>query len=116
MPSSAPRFCPHPGCDELIVGKQRACPDHQRMREAERTFRMRGRAGQSRRTLFLNRHPLCMDCHSAGRITVATEVDHIVPLSQGGPDEWDNLQGLCHACHAAKTAREMRERMGLAAR
>jgi len=47
---------------------------------------------------------------------VATEVDHIVPLSQGGPDEWDNLQGLCHDCHAAKTAREMRERMGLAAR
>jgi 5-methylcytosine-specific restriction protein A len=40
-------------------------------------------------------------------IVVGTEVDHIRPISQGGPeDDESNLQLLCKACHAAKTARE----------
>lgn len=43
---------------------------------------------------------------------VATEVDHIIPLHQGGLDEWENLQGLCHEHHAAKTAKEMRAHRG----
>lgn len=73
---------------------------------------MRGRAGQSRRTLFLSRHPLCAHCSEEGKVTVATEVDHIIPLHQGGLDEWENLQGLCHEHHADKTAKEMRAHRG----
>lgn len=39
-----------------------------------------------------------------GRIkAVATEVDHIVPLSKGGPDSAHNKQGLCRECHRLKT-------------
>jgi hypothetical protein len=37
---------------------------------------------------------------------VATEVDHIQPLSRGGGHEWENLQALCKSCHSKKTARE----------
>lgn len=54
-------------------------------------------------------------CRQCGRVTRAIEVDHIVPLWQGGPDTDDNLQLLCiDPCHAAKTAREagMRGRLG----
>lgn len=35
-----------------------------------------------------------------------TECDHIIPLSQGGTDNLDNLRMLCKWHHARKTARE----------
>lgn len=44
---------------------------------------------------------------------MATEVDHITPVS--GPDDplfWDdkNHQGLTHSCHSRKTMSELRAR------
>lgn len=52
----------------------------------------------------LRRDPLCQCCKAAGRVTAATEVDHLVPLSQGG-DAWaqSNLCSLCKPCHSRKT-------------
>jgi len=43
---------------------------------------------------FLQEHPLCVMCEAKGRVSVAEEVDHIIPLFKGGADEWENLQGL----------------------
>jgi 5-methylcytosine-specific restriction endonuclease McrA len=34
------------------------------------------------------------------------ELDHIVPLSEGGTDHPSNLQVLCACCHAAKSHAE----------
>ena len=56
---------------------------------------------------------LCAECAKAlpwylQRVT--TEVDHVVPLSQGGTYEPDNLQPLCREHHAANTALEASER------
>ena len=46
----------------------------------------------------------CVQCGAGGRI----EVDHIVPLRDGGaPFDLDNLQTLCRACHARKTRVEI---------
>jgi len=56
--------------------------------------RLRGRPAQRRNRRFLNQNPLCVMCEKEGRVTVAEEVDHIIPLHKGGPDTWDNLQGL----------------------
>jgi 5-methylcytosine-specific restriction protein A len=39
-------------------------------------------------------------------VSVATEVDHIVPLFEGGTDEESNLQALCGRHHDNKTAKE----------
>lgn len=36
----------------------------------------------------------------------ASEVDHIVPVSQGGSSDPANLQALCRECHRAKTLAE----------
>ena len=69
--------------------------------------RLRGRPLQKRNKRFLQEHPLCVMCEAKGRVSVAEEVDHIIPLYRGGADEWENLQGLCKACHAEKTARDM---------
>ena len=38
------------------------------------------------------------------------ELDHIVPLIDGGTHDDDNLQTLCTPCHTAKTAEEARTR------
>jgi len=38
--------------------------------------------------------------------TLKHQVDHIIPLSFGGTDEWDNLQPICYKCHADKTRKE----------
>lgn len=49
---------------------------------------------------------LCQPCARAGRITVATECDHITPICNGGNDDPLNLQAICTDCHKAKSAQE----------
>lgn len=47
----------------------------------------------------------CSECKGLKRI--ANEVDHVVPLSQGGTDDDSNLIAIAaYPCHARKTARE----------
>ena len=70
-----------------------------------------------RRERLLLANPLCAMCLERGITTAAMEVDHIIPLHQGGPDIDSNTQNLCHACHSVKTARDLgkraRPRIGL---
>lgn len=44
----------------------------------------------------------CSQCNSRRRL----EVDHIVPVDDGGTDDPDNLQTLCRNCHIRKTRAE----------
>ena len=48
---------------------------------------------------------LCFDLLSA-----AFEIDHTIPLWNGGEDSPDNASALCANCHAAKTQNEAIER------
>lgn len=43
----------------------------------------------------------CREC-GASNIETSLEVDHIIPVSQGGTDELENLQTLCRECNQAK--------------
>jgi 5-methylcytosine-specific restriction protein A len=70
------------------------------------TPRLRGRALMERNSLFLADYPLCASCLKQGDVAQAEEVDHIIPLHKQGPDEWENLQGLCKPCHQEKTNRD----------
>ena len=58
------------------------------------------------RRLILSGEPLCRECEREGRLTLATQVDHIVPRDRGGADDDANLQPLCQSCHSRKTATE----------
>ena len=49
---------------------------------------------------------LCQPCKARGILEQASEVDHIIPHSQGGDDRLANLQAICRACHKRKTAQE----------
>ncbi len=49
------------------------------------------------------------DCMKCG--DVATEMDHIIELDNGGSNDLDNLQPLCRSCHKAKTSRYNSVRM-----
>lgn len=52
----------------------------------------------------LAREPFCRACASDGIETLAQEVDHVLPVEQGGaPFATDNLQSLCSTHHSIKT-------------
>ncbi len=51
---------------------------------------------------------ICQPCKAQDKLTLATEVDHIIPVSKGGKDEHGNLQAICDPCHKAKTQAEAR--------
>ena len=71
------------------------------------TERGYGWAWQQQRERILTRdNGLCCMCSKAGRVSLATDVDHIVNKAQGGSDDDANLQSLCRPCHKAKTAGE----------
>jgi hypothetical protein len=70
--------------------------------------RIRGRELQEIRYQHFRLYPLCVRCEAAGRTRLATELDHIVALMNGGEDVPSNRQGLCRDCHAIKTAEDLR--------
>jgi 5-methylcytosine-specific restriction endonuclease McrA len=59
----------------------------------------------------------CAACKSTGRVRVAHEADHIVPLHRGGKDHPDNMQAINRDCHLAKSLAERgyraKQRIGL---
>lgn len=65
-----------------------------------------------RKTILQRDKHLCQPCLAKGRVTVATQVDHIRPKAKGGTDDEGNLQAICKPCHDEKTARESAEAQG----
>jgi hypothetical protein len=66
--------------------------------------RLRGRRGVEQRKRRLLDHPLCARCLDEGRVNLTEQIDHIIPLSVGGTDTDDNVQGLCLEHHILKSA------------
>jgi 5-methylcytosine-specific restriction protein A len=62
--------------------------------------------------------PLCEDCLANGRVTVAEEVHHRIPVEQGRDYNemrqlaynFSNLVSLCKACHRARHAPQVVEK------
>ena len=78
--------------------------------------RIRGNSLYAIRRKHFQAHPLCVTCEAEGRVRLATELDHIVPLWEGGHEADANRQGLCTSCHQKKSAQEAKKRasMGMA--
>src|SRR5665647_1396411 len=62
-----------------------------------------------RKLILMRDHSLCQCNQCKGgelRLTMATEVDHIIPKAKGGTDDPSNLQAINHECHKNKTTLE----------
>lgn len=100
------RLCLEPRCASPATYRGR-CGRHARARE--RTTHPNKGLYNSRRWQYTRRkqlyhHPMCAHCLNEGREVLATDVDHIRPVEQGG-DPWSftNLRSLCHSCHSRIT-------------
>jgi 5-methylcytosine-specific restriction protein A len=111
MPTRVGRPCGAPGCPAVVRGG-RYCPAHaplERKPDARESSNRRGYDATWRkiRARVLRERPLCVECMRVGVVTAANEVDHIIPLRDGGTHDDENLQPLCKSCHSKKTRREM---------
>jgi len=113
MPFAPARPCRAPNCRHVVT-HNRTCPVHGQAATGMRwdtdrrqdVVRLRGRANQSRRQRLFARSPLCVTCEVAGRVTLATIADHVIPLAEGGKDDESNLAPVCAACHLVKVQAE----------
>jgi 5-methylcytosine-specific restriction enzyme A len=108
------KLCSHSGCPNPPTGKGR-CDVHRKPIERERSRRRRQATNgtyktkmwQRRRMQVFSRDPFCMDGRVCGGKAPSMELDHQVPLDQGGaPYAMDNLRGTCADCHQLKTGEE----------
>jgi len=85
------------------------------------TSRTTGRSLQARRLKLWSASPICQGCGRVVTYPGGFELDHMVPLWQGGADSENNCQLLCvwrddhgdkQGCHADKSAQEAAERGG----
>lgn len=110
MPSRPPRPCVQSGCAALTYDgrcalHRRDTSDYDRHRGSAHD-RGYGADWRRLRARVLAEEPLCRHCLRDGRVTAATDVDHITAKARGGTDDRANLQPLCHQCHSRKTATE----------
>ena len=122
MPTAPPRQCHVTGCPDVAVIRGR-CRQHAsgfyRAREQQRgssTARGYGADWQRVREQVLQRDGYtCSLCREAGRVALAREVDHIVPLADGGERlrlAPSNLRAVCPPCHQARHRQDGRRRGG----
>ena len=73
------------------------------------TARRRTLTTLQRAAFFLERGGRCEAPDCRRKIgTEAWDIDHIVPVANGGSNDDDNLQLLCASCHKRKTAKDVR--------
>ena len=59
------------------------------------------------RSWYLSRGPLCVLCEEAGRVSLASELHHVIPRLTR-PDlaySADNMMALCKSCHSRQEKR-----------
>lgn len=114
MPRKPKKPCAWPGCPELTYGKycevhaKQAAKDYETYKRDPNTRKRYGRTWQKIRARYLTLHPLCEECLTEGRSTLATEVHHKIPLGEGGTNDEKNLEAVCKACHSRIHAKDKR--------
>jgi len=116
MPWAQNKNCARGGCYKVSIYGKSYCVDH--MRQKYRTDQQiykttesnaiyKTSAWRNTRKDILHHEPYCRECAKHDRQTIATEIDHIKAIAEGG-DKWDrdNLQPLCSDCHKRKSVRE----------
>ena len=106
------QYCAMPGCSMLVTrGRcvKHAIPTAQGW--TQDTGRIRGRELQRLRMQLFRDEPFCRVCVQAGQRTVATIRDHIIPRTEGGTEDDNNIQPMCESCHQVKIREESKRGM-----
>lgn len=114
MPQRPNKPCRRRGCSALTRNANGYCDEHQAgaapwQHSKSSTERGYGSRWRKLREIVLRRDAgicRCPECAKAGRVRIATEVDHIRPKAEGGTDDLSNLRAINHDCHKAKTQTE----------
>lgn len=97
------KLCLVAGCGALAERWPR-CPAHQRAWERERRERSperrayRDQSYKAYRAMVQRRRPNCWLCGEIG----ADSVDHVIPISRGGTNDWSNLRPAHLSCNIRK--------------
>ena len=112
MPNLPPKPCTKAGCTAYQSTKGR-CDAHQPKHNWKHTKTRHERGYDSNwykiraRVLKRDNHLCqCDDCKINGIYLPANEVDHIIPKSRGGTDDYTNLMAINTECHKKKTHKE----------
>lgn len=109
MPRKPMRPCRFPGCTALCDGpycnkhKPTANFEYNHYRRDAETNKRYGTEWKRIRKMYVKTHPLCETCLQKGLLHPVEEVHHIVPLADGGTNDFSNLMSLCKSCHSAIT-------------
>ena len=98
-------------CQKPTEPGQSRCPDCLRIvrrkwdepSRLRRQQRIKGGGAARRLRYAVNKHGSA-ECAACGNNFHAQdiEIDHIIPLGQGGPDTEDNIRPLCKGCHSLR--------------
>lgn len=88
------------------LSPQRRCEKHERKpwEGSDRREKVRSGSAQQKRARYVMRRDDSI-CHLCG-LPGSEEIDHVVPLAEGGSDELDNLAPAHKRCHAKKSSAE----------
>lgn len=113
MPKRSKKPCAKVGCGTLVTN-ERFCDNHKdfdknrdydknRKSAAQRGYNSKWRKAREQ---FLSDNPLCLECNTESKLTVATVIDHIIPHKGDYKLFWDktNWRPLCKRHHDIKTA------------
>lgn len=124
MPYQLKKPCSFPSCPELVAPGDSYCERHKtkvnynrnKLYDEEKrnpkSYKFYSSvAWKKLRKIKLSKDPLCEYCLEKDFTRIATEVDHVIPISV----DWsrklvlDNLKSACHRCHMMKTQEDRRE-------
>lgn len=103
------RPCSFPGCGDKAEYRGR-CKLHARTYEDSKPYRdlYGSKKWENTSIAWRKKHPLCAVCEKEGRVTPASEVDHVEPHRGDSVKFFDNnnIQSICRECHQEKTRKE----------
>lgn len=107
MPKAPRRGCAYQGCPKRAVEGSSYCAEHKKQMDKDyekygrhyKTHQRYGRNWKRVRDKYIKLHPICEECMTHHKITIASQVHHRVPISEGGSNSFDNLESVCDACH-----------------
>ena len=105
MPHKPLKPCRFPGCPNLTSDvyceehTKKVASDYNKNARSPDYNKRYGRRWRTIRNQYATAHPLCEMCLKEGKYTPMEVVHHILPIENGGGNEWSNLQSLCEHHH-----------------